>query len=81
MVGKIFAGRVTFHDGTCELAPNLTVHKVGGHSKGLQIVRVMTTRGWVVLGSDASHFYANFEQGRPFPSREVSVRCWKVSIP
>jgi len=23
-----------------------------------------------VLGSDASHFYANFEQGRPFPILE-----------
>src|SRR6516162_8189088 len=44
MVGKIFAGPVTFHDGTSELAPNLTIHKVGGHSKGLQIVRIMTRR-------------------------------------
>jgi glyoxylase-like metal-dependent hydrolase (beta-lactamase superfamily II) len=67
MVGKVFADRVTFHDGTSEIAPNLTVHKLGGHSKGLQVVRVLTRRGWVVLGSDASHFYANFEQGRPFP--------------
>jgi glyoxylase-like metal-dependent hydrolase (beta-lactamase superfamily II) len=67
MIGKIFADRVTFHDGVSEVAPNLTVHRVGGHSRGLQIVRVLTRRGWVVLGSDASHFYANFEQGRPFP--------------
>ena len=70
MVGKIFAGRVTFHDGSSEIAPNLTVHKVGGHSKGLQVVRVLTRRGWVVLGSDAAHFYANFEQNRPFPVLE-----------
>jgi glyoxylase-like metal-dependent hydrolase (beta-lactamase superfamily II) len=28
---------------------------------------VKTKRGWVVLASDASHFYANFEQQRPFP--------------
>jgi glyoxylase-like metal-dependent hydrolase (beta-lactamase superfamily II) len=70
MIGKIFAGRVEFHDGTAELAPNLTVHRVGGHSRGLQIVRVLTRRGWVVLGSDASHLYANFEQGRPFPVLE-----------
>ena len=26
-----------------------------------------TRRGWVVLASDASHFYANMEQVRPFP--------------
>jgi hypothetical protein len=34
---------------------------------GLQMVRVATQRGWVVLASDAAHFYANIEQGRPFP--------------
>jgi glyoxylase-like metal-dependent hydrolase (beta-lactamase superfamily II) len=28
---------------------------------------VRTRRGWVVLASDASHFYANMEQERPFP--------------
>jgi len=70
MVGKVFAGRVTFHDGVSEIAPNLIVHRVGGHSRGLQVVRVLTRRGWVVLGSDAAHFYANFEQRRPFPVLE-----------
>jgi glyoxylase-like metal-dependent hydrolase (beta-lactamase superfamily II) len=34
---------------------------------GLQVVRVATRRGWVLLASDASHFYANMEQVRPFP--------------
>jgi glyoxylase-like metal-dependent hydrolase (beta-lactamase superfamily II) len=34
---------------------------------GLQVVRVATRRGWLVLASDASHFYANMEQARPFP--------------
>ena len=37
------------------------------HTQGLQVVRVPTARGPVVLASDAAHFYANFEQGRPFP--------------
>ncbi|TIW03759.1 MAG: MBL fold metallo-hydrolase, partial [Mesorhizobium sp.] len=32
MIGKLYAGRVTFHDGVSEVAPNLTVHRVGGHS-------------------------------------------------
>lgn len=67
MVAKLFAGRVSFHHGVSEVAPNLFVHRVGGHSKGLQIIRVLTRRGWVVLGSDAAHFYANFEESRPFP--------------
>lgn len=70
MIDKVFKERVTFHDGTSQIAPNLIVHKVGGHSKGLQIVQVLTRRGWVILGSDASHFYANFEQSRPFPVLE-----------
>jgi glyoxylase-like metal-dependent hydrolase (beta-lactamase superfamily II) len=67
MVQKLFQGRVKFHDGTSEIADDITVHLVGGHSRGLQFVRVRTRRGWVVLASDASHYYANFEQRRPFP--------------
>ena len=41
---------------------------VGGHTAGLQVVRVKTARGWVVLAADASHFYANFEQMRAYPT-------------
>lgn len=67
MVGKLFAGRVEFHDGSTELAPGLSLHHVGGHTGGMQVVRVLTRRGWLVLASDASHFYANMEQGRAFP--------------
>lgn len=67
MVQRVFAGRVRFHDGADELAPGITLHRVGGHTMGLQVTRVWTARGWVVLASDASHFYANMEQGRPFP--------------
>jgi glyoxylase-like metal-dependent hydrolase (beta-lactamase superfamily II) len=67
MVRRIFEGRVQFHDGVDELAPGITVHHVGGHTMGLQIMRVRTRRGWVVLASDATHLYANLEEGRPFP--------------
>jgi len=67
MVGKVFRDRVVFHDGDTELAPGLTLHRVGGHTRGLQVVRVRTRRGWVVLASDAAHFYANWRQRRPFP--------------
>lgn len=67
MVNKVFEGRVTFHDGDAELAPGVTVHHIGGHSRGLQSVRVNTRRGPVVLASDASHYYAHIEQGRVFP--------------
>ena len=67
MVRKVFADRVMFHDGTGEIAPGITVHRIGGHSKGLQSVRVKTRRGHVVLASDASHLYPHIEEGRVFP--------------
>jgi len=67
MVRKVFAGRVEFHDGDDQIAPGITVHRIGGHSKGLQCVRVKTRRGYVVLASDAAHLYAHIEQGRVFP--------------
>ncbi len=67
MTRRLFAGKVQFHDGVDELAPGLTVHYVGGHTMGLQVVRVWTRRGWVVLASDSAHFYANMNEGRPFP--------------
>ncbi len=67
MVAKLYAGRVVYHDGVADLAPGITLHRVGGHTRGLQIVRVHTQRGWVVLASDAAHFYANWRERRPFP--------------
>jgi glyoxylase-like metal-dependent hydrolase (beta-lactamase superfamily II) len=67
MLAHVYDERAIFHDGDAELAPGLTLHRVGGHSAGLQIVRVWTRRGWVVVASDAAHLYANFEQRRPFP--------------
>ena len=67
MVRHLFAGRVAFHDGDEELAPGLSLHHIGGHTAGIQAVRVWTRRGWVVVASDASHLYANMEEGRPFP--------------
>ncbi len=67
MVQRIFSGKVAFHDGDSQIAPGLSVHHMGGHTDGLQVVRVRTRKGWMVLASDATHFYANIEQTRPFP--------------
>lgn len=67
MVMLVHDGRVVFHDGDEELAPGLTVHRVGGHTDGLQVVRVLTDIGWLILASDATHYYENFEAERPFP--------------
>ena len=67
MVRLVFDNQVIFHKGDEEIAPGLHVHHIGGHTAGLQAVRVHTRRGWVVLASDASHFYENFEKRRPHP--------------
>jgi glyoxylase-like metal-dependent hydrolase (beta-lactamase superfamily II) len=67
MVRRVFNGRVVFHDGDEEIAPGLSIHHVGGHTMGMQIVRVETRRGVVVLASDASHLYANMELEIPYP--------------
>jgi glyoxylase-like metal-dependent hydrolase (beta-lactamase superfamily II) len=68
MIRLNFAGRVSMYHGggPVELAPGLSLHPTGGHSPGLQFARVNTARGWVVVASDASHFYENMEAGRPF---------------
>jgi glyoxylase-like metal-dependent hydrolase (beta-lactamase superfamily II) len=67
MVREVYKGRVRFHDGDSELAPGLSLHRVAGHTRGLQVVRVRTRAGWMVLASDASHLYANMNETRPFP--------------
>jgi glyoxylase-like metal-dependent hydrolase (beta-lactamase superfamily II) len=67
MVRHVYGERVTFHSGDGDIGPGITVHRVGGHSDGLQVVRVETERGPVVLASDASHYYANLHRRSPFP--------------
>jgi len=67
MVRHVYHERVVFHDGEGVVAPGVTLHRVGGHSDGLQVVRVETARGPVVLASDATHYYANMQRRNPFP--------------
>lgn len=62
-----FSGRVKQIDGFHERADGIELYQIGGHTPGLQIVRVRTKRGWVVLASDALHYYANLDQRNPFP--------------
>jgi glyoxylase-like metal-dependent hydrolase (beta-lactamase superfamily II) len=60
-----YAGRMRIVSGDREVLPGIHVHRVGGHTAGLQIVTVETARGRVVLTSDASHFYRNVERMQP----------------
>ncbi len=61
-----FARRVRWVDGDEELVPGVSAHLVGGHSAGLQAVKVDTANGPVVLALDAAHFYENVERDAPF---------------
>ncbi len=67
LIGAVYDKRAAFIDGTAEIATGVSVHHVGGHTDGLQIVRVRTRRGWMVLASDAAHFYANMDAANPYP--------------
>ena len=66
-VKRLYSGRVVFYEGEGQIAEGVTVHCIGGHSRGLQAVRVLTEAGWLVLASDAAHYYENFEARKPFP--------------
>jgi glyoxylase-like metal-dependent hydrolase (beta-lactamase superfamily II) len=67
LVRKVYEKKVAFHDGDEEIAPGVSLHLIGGHTMGVQCVRVNTKRGPVVLASDATHFYENMEKVAPFP--------------
>lgn len=66
-VQRLYSGKLAFYEGDGEIADGVTVHAIGGHSRGLQSVRVRTKAGWLVLASDAAHFYENFIAEKPFP--------------
>lgn len=77
----VYDERVKFHDGTAEIAPGIHVHRVGGHSKGLQIMSVPTARGTVVLASDAAHFWHNIRRRSPFVllhNLQAMIEGWEL---
>jgi glyoxylase-like metal-dependent hydrolase (beta-lactamase superfamily II) len=63
-----YADRVMFYNGRVDLAPGITLEPTPGHTPGQQVVRVHTRRGWVVLLSDAGHYYENIRNRRPYPA-------------
>jgi glyoxylase-like metal-dependent hydrolase (beta-lactamase superfamily II) len=76
LVREVYRGRVVFHDTVAELAPGLTLHPVGGHSAGLQVVRVFTRRGWMVLPivyhvGDVFDGYRRLRELAPSPSHII----------
>lgn len=63
----LFQDRLVIHEGDSDLGGGIRLHKVGGHTKGLQVVSVPTRRGQLVLASDAAHYWANLNRRSPFP--------------
>ena len=70
LIHCLFAKRVRFHQQDGEVAPGITVHRMSGHTMGMQSVRVRTRRRWVLPASDASHYYEHWVKRIPF-----SI-CW-----
>ncbi|ALG74357.1 hypothetical protein VY88_20165 [Azospirillum thiophilum] len=78
---RLYRDQVVVHDGDAELAPGVSLHHVGGHTMGLQVVRVRTRRGLVVVASDAFHLYRNLEEQNPFPIQHdvaAAAQSWRT---
>jgi glyoxylase-like metal-dependent hydrolase (beta-lactamase superfamily II) len=65
-LGYLHAGRLHLHARDHDVAEGVSVHWVGGHTAGQEVVRVKTERGWVVLASDALHYEEELTRGVPF---------------
>ncbi|MGC6517691.1 MAG: N-acyl homoserine lactonase family protein [Candidatus Puniceispirillaceae bacterium] len=66
-ITALYSGRLCFTQTNHQIADGVSVHRIGGHSRGLQAVRVKTASGWLCLASDAAHYYENFILRKPFP--------------
>jgi glyoxylase-like metal-dependent hydrolase (beta-lactamase superfamily II) len=59
------AGRVKLVDGAAHIAPGISVMLAPGHTPGLMVTLVNTTRGIAALSSDCGHLFRNFEEEIP----------------
>lgn len=66
LVHLLYAGRLHLHGRDIDIAEGVSAHWVGGHCAGQEVLRIHTARGWVVLASDALHYYEELERGVPF---------------
>lgn len=66
LVHLLHGGRLHLHGRDFDVADGISAHWVGGHCAGQEILRIRTGRGWVVLASDALHYYEEYERGIAF---------------
>ena len=75
-----FARRVRLYNGPVELAPGISLHPVGGHTPGMQFVRVHTGRGWVVLAPTSPIITRTWRPAAPSLRLSTSARCWRPTM-
>ena len=80
MVRHVFSERVTFHNGDGEIAPGVTLHRVGGHSDGLQVVRVETARAPSCWRQTPRITTATCIAAIRFRSSTISATCSRAGI-
>ncbi len=56
-----------------EFAPGTRLVRTGGHMVGVRSLFLYTARGWVVLASAATHFYANLHKESPLTPLETGL--------
>lgn len=66
-------GRAIIFGDRCAVADGIEVLRVGGHTPGQSMVRVLTAEGPVLLASDAIHYYEEYERDMPFVSASSLV--------
>ncbi|RPJ08757.1 MAG: N-acyl homoserine lactonase family protein [Deltaproteobacteria bacterium] len=57
--------RLVLLDGDEEILPGIELLLAPGHTPGLQVVAVNTTKGTAILGSDCGHLFRNYEEEIP----------------
>lgn len=60
-------GRLVLVNGSREIFPGITLYLVGGHTSGMQILEVATSKGTAVIASDAVKTYRNLAENIPDP--------------
>jgi glyoxylase-like metal-dependent hydrolase (beta-lactamase superfamily II) len=66
VLAAVDGGRVRRLEGGEEIAQGVHAVLLGGHSPGQIALGIDSRGGWVVLASDAMHFYEELERDRPF---------------
>jgi len=68
IVRRLYAGTVQLVEGRHDVGPGFELHLVAGHTRGLQVARIHTQRGWLVLACDGVHYFDNITGRNPFPA-------------